>query len=65
MPDNIGGAIALVLNCYDLGLNFASALHLAMMQKYKTFYTFDKASIKSVTAIELIKVNAPKNIKLR
>lgn len=52
-------AIARALNWYHSGLDFADAFHLAMMQKHKTFYTFDKTLIKQAKAIPQIEVVAP------
>lgn len=52
-------AIARALNWYHSGLDFADALHLAMMQKQRSFYTFDKALIKKAKAIPYIEVVAP------
>ncbi|WP_036488569.1 type II toxin-antitoxin system VapC family toxin [Myxosarcina sp. GI1] len=57
------GAIALTLKWYDSGLDFGDALHLATAQRYKTFYTFDKALIKKAKEIPQIKVVEPSSGK--
>ncbi|WP_036487542.1 type II toxin-antitoxin system VapC family toxin [Myxosarcina sp. GI1] len=57
------GAIALTLRWYYSGLDFGDALHLATAQRYKTFYTFDKALIKKAKEIPQIKVVEPSSGK--
>lgn len=56
--------IAQAINWYDLGLDFADALHLSKMQSYSAFYTFDKALIREARKISQIKILKPDEAEL-